>query len=727
MTARSNREEQVIDLFVEFFEERYKSDILDLANNYPRDRRSLYVEFGDLYQWHITAKDAAKPDNNIADDWLSAPMTTRDLAEDALTRVSLPGGISAQDDADSRQFQSAHVRLTDSQGMIDRASIAGINSEEIGDYVALEADLEKVTGTGSRIDTAVFECQRCGHGTAVPQSGSDIQDPYECGGCERQGPFALDAEKTDFTDIRKLKLSEPPEERVDSTGLSFMALAEDDLCFHGGTNGLADHAGETVTVLGVVQPEDVDSLPDREPDKYLDARAVVFEDDEMADIEIDDHRDEIEALAAADDTVEQICASIVPDIDPDDDLMAAIEGSVAFLFGGYRVDPESGGGSYRGDIHMGLIGDPGKGKSSLAKRIHTISPKCEFRSGTALTKVGLTASAVQEEFDGSSEWVLEPGILPRSNGGHCIIDEVDAIMDDQTKAIHDALEGEQMLKVDKADIRADLPTRTGLMALGNPVDGSFDRRADLASQVDLDEALIDRMDLLFALTDEVDEIRDRSKADHVVNSYDELSREELHERGMAADPGERETTDQPVADDTLRAMIAYARENIYPTLTPEVKDRLTEFYVEVRNLNGGHDGEEGAKPATLRKLEAGIRLSTAYARANLSETVELEHAERAIKVSKQVIGLNYDPVSGEFDRNRTSRGTPKSQKDRRQRILELIDELDDGGTGGGAPIADVLDAAEEEGIGRSQAKHDIDKLGQDGHLHYPANKEVRTT
>ncbi|MFP4032402.1 MAG: AAA family ATPase, partial [Desulfococcaceae bacterium] len=214
--------------------------------------------------------------------------------------------------------------------------------------------------------------------------------------------------------------------------------------------------------------------------------------------------------------------SIVPNIHADEKLETFLEASVAWLFNAYRIDPENGP-TYRGDLHMGLIGDPGLGKSTILQSLAAIAPKSEFRSGTGLSAVGLTAAAVQEEFAGKTEWTLQPGVLPRANGGHCIIDEVDDVVDEKTKKMHDALEGEQMVKVDKAGIEADLPSRTALFASGNPTDGRFDRYAPIADQIDLDPALFDRMDLVFALQDEVDAERDANKAGHALDAWDDIT------------------------------------------------------------------------------------------------------------------------------------------------------------------------------------------------------------
>ncbi|GGL54990.1 AAA family ATPase [Halocalculus aciditolerans] len=704
-----NPDSELVEKFEEFFRRYYSDDVGELARLYPKEQKSLIVEFGDIYKF----------DTDVADDWLTHPSTVRDAAEEALRLYDLPIDIS---------LGSAHVRLTDTRGAMERESIGDLGAESIGDYVAVRGQLEKVTDKLYRVVEAVFVCQRCGHETTVPQEHGEFQEPYQCASCERQGPFKLDPERSELVNLRKLKVTELPEERSNAQGEDIAVFVEDDLADWGSReNGLPDRAGEEIVALGQYVLDESGTNDNGEFDGWLLGGALHFPEDAARDIDVEEYREEFEAVAAADDTIEQLRDSIAPQLDLDEDVEAAFEGAVAWLFDSYRIEQD--GGSFRGNIHMGWIGDPGKGKSTAASRLSHLSPKCEYRSGGSLKKVGLTSAAVQEEFAGKTEWTLQPGILPRANEGHCIIDEVDAVMDAETKSLHDALEGEQMLKVDKAGIKANLPTRTALLALGNPTHGRFDRYEPVAEQVDLDDALIDRMDLLFALTDVVNEERDRSKASHIIGSYRELSEEEVYERGARSEaPRDRETVDQPVADDVFKAMILYARENVFPVLSDEAAEMLEDFYVDVRDLNGGHaEDDDAAIPATPRKLEAGIRIATAFARACLSDTVEPEHAERAIRVSKRVIGLNYDPETGEFDAGRTDEGEPKSQQERRKRIKALIDDLDDAGSGGGAKMEDVLDAAQSEGIGRSQAEHDIDKLGGQGEVMFPAHGEVRTT
>jgi len=356
--------------------------------------------------------------------------------------------------------------------------------------------------------------------------------------------------------------------------------------------------------------------------------------------------------------------------------------------------------------------------------VHDVLPQSEYRSGTGLSEVGLTAAAVQEEFAGTTEWTLQPGILPRADGGHCIIDEIDGVVDSDTKAIHDALEGEQMVKTDKAGIKADLPTRCALLAGGNPTYTRFNRHEPIAEQIDLDPALIDRMDLLFAMEDEVDEARDEAKADHALDAYDELSQAEAAERTGEYEEPDGEVADPPVPQDTLRAWVAHARQDVFPTLTPEVKDILKEFYVELRNLNDGYEDDGTTTvPAGMRTLEAGIRLSIAFARLRLSDTVEPQDAERAKNLTRNVVGLNYDADANEFNADKQrGAGKPTSQKERRESVKAIVGDAD-----GPLSMQSIRARADEDGIDPDKAESDVDHWMHKGEMYEPQTNHYNTT
>ena len=708
--------QDLADRFTEFYRNYYHDEVGELAQRYPQEQRSLYIEAHDLYRWGEMANDH----NTVLEEWVANPERMREIAEEGLRLYDLPIDIN---------LERANVRLTDSHGALDSYTVTELQPEDIGDYVALSGQLSRVTGKSPRLDEGVYICQRCGHRITIPQSRTDVQEPHDCPGCERDFVGGVDTSESRYVNQRKIKLEEPIEERSQARGQSVPVYIEGDLCDYGpGETTLPDHAGERATICGQVMVDESQHEGrggDPETEYWIDAHAIVFDEDDDADVDIETHREEFEALAERDDAMDLVAESLAPSLHAEegDDLHTVRRAVAAWLFNAYRADPE-GAGSKRGDLHMALIGDPGTGKSTLMSSVHDVLPTSEYRSGTGLSKVGLTAAAVQEEFAGQTEWTLQPGILPRADGDHCIIDEVDAIVDEDTKAIHDALEGDQMVKADKAGIKADLPTRAAVLVGGNPSYTRFDPYEPIVEQIDLDPALFDRMDLVYTLQDEVDAERDANKASHSLDAWDGLTQQEAAERTGQATPDDETAVDPAVEPDTLRAWIAYARRNVFPTLTDAVKERLRDFYVEVRDLNDGHkDGDvDAAVPATPRTLEAGIRLSIAIARLHLSETVELEHAERAIELTEEVVGLAFDPDSGEFDAEIVGSGTPKSQRDRIKTVREIVADLEGEEP---ADVETVLDRAEDGGIERSKAEHELEKLKHQGEAYEPPNGGVR--
>lgn len=699
---------ELVNRLASFLKDYYREDLLELAERYPSEERSLWVEYRDLYQW----------DASFADDLREQPDTTLSHLEAALEAVDLPVATD---------FADAHVRVTDSTESMPRRTVSDLVADDLETYVALEGQIARVTGVNHRLSEAAFVCQRCGGDPIrIPQPRMAVDEPHECPACERSGPFTVDIADSDLVDQRKLKLEEPPEDRTRSEGESVPVFVEDDLCHHGGENGLADRAGERAVIFGIYRP-DRSKLRGRSQSSefsgWIEAVAVEFVEDDYTDIDIDAHRDTIEAFAAGEhgEPVDLVKQSIAPSLEITDELDTVLEAAVAWLFNAYRIDPP-GLDQIRGDLHMALIGDPATGKSSVLSNLADIAPKCEFRSGSGITKVGLTAAAQQEEFAGTTEWTLRPGILPRANGGHCIIDEVDDVIDEKTKAIHDALEGDQMVKVDKAGIRADLPTRTALLASGNPIHGRYDPYESIPDQIDLDPALVSRMDVLLALKDDVEEERDRMVAEHWLDAYEELSSVEVANRTGEEAP-EVEAVERPVPLEVLKTWVHHARETCFPTLSTEARDVLEAFYIEVRGLN---DSESDPVPATPRSLGAGVRLATAFARVELSDTVEARHAERAVDISRQVVGLNFDPESGKFDVDRVETGTPKTQRDRIKSIRSVIEELAPEYSDG-VPIEQVIEVASEAGIDESKVEHELENLRKAGETMEPKTGHVRLT
>ncbi|WP_436908178.1 LAGLIDADG family homing endonuclease [Halosimplex marinum] len=296
-------------------------------------------------------------------------------------------------------------------------------------------------------------------------------------------------------------------------------------------------------------------------------------------------------------------------------------------------------------------------------------------------------------------------------------------------AMHQALE-QQEISVSKAGINATLKSRCSLLGAANPKYGRFDQYEPISEQIDLEPALISRFDLIFTVTDQPNEEKDRNLADHILrtNFAGELHTHRVESNSSNFSDEEVESVTDEVAPtiepELLRKYIAYAKRNCYPTMTEAAREEIEDFYVDLRTQ--GTD-EDAAVPVTARKLEATVRLAEASARVRLSDKVTQADAERVIEIVRSCMeDVGVDPETGELDADMIEAGTSKSQRDRIKNIKGLIEDLEDE-YDEGAPVDVVVDRAEEVGMDQSKAEHEIEQLKQKGEVYEPRTDYLRTT
>ena len=330
-------EGQDVDAFLSFYRTYYADDIARLAQNYPKEQRSLYVEYDDLYTF----------DPDLAERYLNRPGEMQEVAEEALRTYDLPVDIS---------LGQAHVRLRGlpRENTLDIRGIR-VSDDHIGSMVAVMGIVRKATDVRPKIVEAAFECQRCGTMTYIPQNDSGFQEPHECQGCERQGPFRVNNNESTFIDSQQLRVQESPEGlRGGETPQSIDVNLEDDVC---GEVTPGDH----VTVVGRLEMEQVTSGQEKTTvfDPYMEGVSVVIEDEEFEDMDItDEDKQEILELSTHDDIYEEMVASVAPSIYGYDQEKLSM---ILQLFSGVTKHLPDGS-RIRGDLHMLLIGDPGTGK-----------------------------------------------------------------------------------------------------------------------------------------------------------------------------------------------------------------------------------------------------------------------------------------------------------------------------------------------------------------------------
>ncbi|QAU13406.1 helix-turn-helix domain-containing protein [Halorubrum sp. BOL3-1] len=327
--------QDLTERFIQFYRNYYREEIGQLAQRYPNEQRSLYVSYDDLFQF----------DRDLAEDFLNKPEQMREYAEEALRLYDLPADVS---------LGRAHVRIEDLPESVDIRGIR-VHDDHIGKLVSVQGIVRKATDVRPKVTEAAFECQRCGTMTYIPQSDGGFQEPHECQGCERQGPFRVNFDQSEFVDSQKLRIQESPEGlRGGETPQSLDVDIVDDIT---GKVSPGDH----VTCVGVLHIEQVEQGNEKSAifDLYMDGVSIAIEDEEFEDMDITeaDKRDIIE-LSERDDIYEAMVESIAPAIYGYEEEKLAM---ILQLFSGVTKHLPDGS-RIRGDLHMLLIGDPGTGK-----------------------------------------------------------------------------------------------------------------------------------------------------------------------------------------------------------------------------------------------------------------------------------------------------------------------------------------------------------------------------
>lgn len=685
-------ERDILDEFQTFYKRYYdrrdqpgKTEIGELVEDQTVNS-TLWVDYNDLQKY----------DSQMADDYLQHPAEMRKYAEQALEDYDIPASINFK----------PNVRLTNLPRVRER-DIGAFHVDDRGQIITVEGQITKQTEVRPEIQEAVFECQRCGAETTVPQN-AEFQEPYQCTSCERQGPFQLDTKQSELTNHQLIRLELPPEKARGGGGENVDVNLRGDLV---GSANVGDRVVTGVQLEAILKEENDGALLEwTSHGEYVETQ-----DSDWEDFDIDEHLATIEEVANSEDPHQRLVDSIKPTHEGDEHIKLAI---ALQMFGGVRKELPDGDVK-RGDSHILLVGDPGTDKSGLLKYAKKLAPRAIYTSGKSSSGVGLTAAAVRDDFGGGG-WTIKGGAMVRAHKGLACIDELDKIGEEDRGSMFEAL-AEQTISVSKAGENATLPAQTRVLGAANPEMGRFDQHAPIGDQLNLDPAFISRFDLIFIVTDQPDEEKDRS----IVQKSNRVARVGGRiQRGEDVDEEEYDDVAPELDPEVIRAYAAYAQQEFSPVLSREATDRIEEFYVNLRSK--GLD-EDSPVPVTARKIEAIHRLSEASARIRLSNTVSRRDAELAIKIVQDCLSdIGIDPDTGNYDVDIIETGASMSQKKRVRIVKDVIEELESE-TRRGAPIAEVkAHALQEHKIASETTEHIIEEnLKPKGEAYCPTDEHVR--
>ncbi|KAF4489122.1 DNA replication licensing factor mcm3 [Colletotrichum fructicola Nara gc5] len=357
----------------------------------------------------------------------------------------------------------------------------------------------------------------------------------------------------------------------------------------------------------------------------------------------------INKIAKKKNLLQLLSQSLAPSIYGHDHIKKAI---LLMLLGGVEKNLENGT-HLRGDINILMVGDPSTAKSQLLRFVLNTAPLAIATTGRGSSGVGLTAAVTSDKETGERR--LEAGAMVMADRGVVCIDEFDKMSDVDRVAIHEVME-QQTVTIAKAGIHTSLNARCSVVAAANPVFGQYDTHKDPHKNIALPDSLLSRFDLLFVVTDDIEDTRDRQVSEHVLrmHRYRQPGTEEgapVRENGnqslgvaLSNDSDVQRLTDvfekydamlhagvthtsgrgsnkkpEVLSIPFMKKYIQYAKR-VQPKLTQEASDRIADIYVGLRN-DEMEGNQRRTSPLTVRTLETLIRLATAHAKSRLSQIV----------------------------------------------------------------------------------------------------------
>lgn len=607
--------ERIEDMLVDL----YKDKLMDFYNEYPLVK-SVEIDYKDLELYSSQA----------ADELEVTPY-------DALKKIK----NKVEELDHTRKVRGVNIRIANYDGIF-LDSLKRLRSDVIGKFISFDGLVKRKSDIIPRIKMAMFECNSCMRLHEIKQKTDVIVEPSLCKDCGGRN-FRLLAEECEYVDMQVLSIQEPLENLAGrETPRVMTVLIEDDLV-------------ETVTpgellrltgILKVIKKKNQDNM------RYLiECNHIQVLEKEYEDIELSPEDEErMQEMGKDPEIFSKLRNSVAPTIKGMDTVKDSI---VLQLFSGTEKTLTDGSRK-RNDIHLLIVGDPGIGKSDMMTTVSKHAPGGIFTSGKGSSAAGLTAAAVRDETGG---WTLEAGALVLGDRGHVCVDEFDKMRPEDRSALHEAME-QQQISVAKAGITATLNSRCSIMAAANPKYGRFDKFKPIGEQIDLPATILSRFDIIFPIEDVPDEQKDSDIAWHILD---------IHEND--------DYLKYDINTDDFKKYIAYARQNCQPRVKGKAKEKIHDFYVEMRSLV---QNREDPIPITPRQLEGMIRLTEASAKAHLREDAIVEDAERAIDIMKDYLQrVGFDAVSGKIDVDKVEGRQPKSWHEKVNKTTEVLEWLEE--------------------------------------------------
>ena len=598
---------------------------------------------------------------------LKNPLKIIPLMEKKIDEISqgFKGEKAQSNTIQSKKEEKIHLNL---QGMLGTHLVSprGLTAELTNQYVGVQGIVTRISEVRSKLVYSVHYCEETKKGNIkeyndqmkIAESsntyGQPINGDFEAGKATgfmnnviptrdiNHNPLTLEYGHSKFKNNQTILLQEPPERTpLGQLPRSVEVILEGDL---------VDKVkpGDRIQVNGVFKTVSTMSTNKSGTVKTILIGTNVQElnnDIQQSEFTGEDLK-RIRELSKQRNVFDVLANSIAPGIYGHQDIKRAL---VLQLLGGNETNLEDGT-HLRGDINILMIGDPSTAKSQFLRYMLNVAPNAINTTGKGSTGVGLTAAVVVDRDIGERH--LEAGAMVLGDRGIVCIDEFDKMNEVDRVAIHEVME-QQTVTIAKAGIHVSLNARCSVLAAANPIYGQYQQELSASRNIGFPDSLLSRFDLCFMVLDEHSSELDRKISERVIDNHmytidaakfgdeaedkviePEIKLEDNKKTTMYEknNPNSKRDNSNILTRDFLRKYIRYAKDKINPVLNRETTEYISKSWSKLREKSISDDYKGKTIPITVRTLESLIRLSTAFAKARLSQKVEKEDAENALEL-----------------------------------------------------------------------------------------------
>ena len=570
-----------------------------------------------------------------------------------------------------------------------RININDISSKYINKVIEFEGNIVYASSVESIAKRFLYECPRCGRKKEIyfRDLFEDFNGKLVCE-CGNEMEFK---EITEFADFQEIIVQGFPNQKGHSREQRI--LYEDTEGIHNGC----------VRVTGIVRP--IKRGKKNKKVYSLVVQAINIEELDNYTIKLtEDDINNIKKIAKRKDVIDLLSERLIPEIKGYSIVKKAV-----FL---QQIKGVKKPGK-RENINILLITDPGIGKTVILRKIAQL-PGNDYINLPTSTLNSIIGIAEKKQSILGDSFVIKIGTIPRTLGTVCI-DEF-YVNNNEYKKILEVMESD-VANIDKGGTHVVVPIQCAYLCACNPKRGRYDRNLTVAEQIPIPAPLLSRFDLIFPLMDKPDRKMDEEIADYVID---------VHRAYLDKEVDKKIKLDYIEVDgvridfEFIAKYIHYARQ-FKPVISEEAKNCLKKYYLEMRKIGEANN----LIPITVRQLEGGIRLAEAIAKAKLKDVVDEEDAKEAIEIIDVCLKeIAYDPEKGVIDIDKIA-GTPKSEREKLDKVLNAIKELSHGSSEVLVGFEDIKERVEEKGINEEELERLLNKLKKLGDIDEPKPRRYR--